>query len=431
MTFHWYGFIVGLAVSVVIWGLDHQFDRSKSSSKVAVSTWQLAVLLTAMLVGARLWHVVSDWHMYGHLSWQLVAVWQGGLSILGALLAGVATVWWLIPAKAQRVWLFDALVLWLPIGQAVGRLANWVNQELYGLPTTLPWGVSIDIQHRLPGFESYGLYHPLFAYEAIGLLLLAGLLRWLHNKQAWSIGQGKLGLAYLQGYIWLRYWLDFLRIDRSHEWFGLGFNQVILILVGGGILGWLVYKNRAARFAQQWLIGVGLVSALFIFGSITVIKQQASWLQVGSDNAEIKGQAIMRSLLMVPDKSLQQIIRNDLLLSVVVVNTNASRQQGLSDTTQLPADGMLFVFDRPDRHVFWMKDMQYPLDFIWFRDGKVVDLETDVPIPAKLTDVSQLPRYAPKQPADMMLEVAAGTIQTNNWQIGDSIQYLPNSPSLH
>jgi phosphatidylglycerol---prolipoprotein diacylglyceryl transferase len=173
MTFHWYGFIVGLAVSVVVWGLDYHLQRSSNTVKYALSNRQLIALLLIILAGARLWHIATDWQLYGQLSWQLLAVWQGGLSILGAIVAAVVGVWWLVPMKSQRLWLLDTLVLWLPIGQAVGRLANWVNQELYGLPTTVPWGIYINSDRRLPGYEFFDYYHPLFAYEAIGLLLLA------------------------------------------------------------------------------------------------------------------------------------------------------------------------------------------------------------------------------------------------------------------
>jgi uncharacterized membrane protein (UPF0127 family) len=250
------------------------------------------------------------------------------------------------------------------------------------------------------------------------------LLWYLHRQLDWQLGQGKLGLAYLQGYIWLRFSLDFLRIDRSQEWFGLGVNQLILVLAGVSILIWLVYKNRKTRLAAYWLVCVAATLLLFGLGSVILSGQRTTWLQALQSPQNSIGSTIARYLRMVPDRSLQQLVRDNQSFSVVVVNTNHSRQQGLSNTQQVPAQGMLFVFDQPNMYLFWMKDMQYPLDFIWLRDGKVVDLHEQVSPPASDSTENQLPKYAPKEPADMMLEVEAGTVQKDSWRVGDSIQLV-------
>lgn len=424
MTFHWYGFIVGLAVSIVLWGMEYLVRRSDHKAKISLSNGQIIAVLIIILIGARLWHVVTDWQLYGQLSWEIFAVWQGGLSILGAILAGMLGIWWLVPNKSQRQWLIDALVLWLPIGQAVGRCANWVNQELYGLPTTQPWGMYISSEHRLSGFEKFSFFHPLFLYEAIGLLVLAAILWYLHSKKSWQLGEGKLGLLYVAGYSWLRFWLDFLRVDRSIEWQGLGINQWVLALLGLGLLSWYVYKNRAHYLRWSRMLGVGVLIAVIGLASVWMSRLRVMWLESLTQPVQLRDQAISRTLLNIPDRTVQTFIRNNVPLRLVVVNTDASRQQGLSHTQQPPEQGMLFVFNRPAQHVFWMKDMAYPLDFIWFREGRVIDLHTQVRVPPAGSVDAQLPRYAPREPADMMLEVPAGTVEKDNWQIGDVLQLV-------
>ena len=181
--------------------------------------------------------------------WRFLAVWQGGLSILGAILAASLTVRLL--AK-KHFWLaVDILALSMPLGQAFGRLANWANQELYGKSTTLPWGIQISASHRLASvaeLSSNSLFQPLFAYEAIGLIFLTSGLWWFKNHHAsWQPGKGKLAMLYLTGYSWLRFSLDFLRLDRGPVWQGLGANQWVLLGVGILCLGFWVeseYKNR-------------------------------------------------------------------------------------------------------------------------------------------------------------------------------------------
>lgn len=428
MIFHWYGFIVGLAVAIVLWGLEYQYHHTTSQNRFVLSGKQLIAFLLLVLFGARLWHLGTDWQLYGQLSWQVLAVWQGGLSILGALVAGVCALWWLVPVRGQRVWLADALALWLPVGQAVGRVANWVNQELYGLPTTLPWGISIDDSRRAPGYEQYGYFHPLFAYEAVGLLIFAVVMRYFQQRRRWQLGSGKLALWYVNGYIWLRFWLDFIRIDRSHVWWGMGINQLILLTVGLSMLGWYVCRKLTQK-GQTWqkafLLGSG---AALIAGWLVVGMAQhlASWHdQQKSVPSTVSGQAATRHLLSVREGTIQTLLHNGRLVRVVVMNSPTGRQQGLSGLAAVPEQGMLFVFEQPNQHLFWMKDMKFDLDFIWLRDGKVVEIQTHVPAPNPGADIGALPKYGPKVFVNAMLEVPAGTAELDGWQLDDEVMVLP------
>lgn len=234
LTFHAYGFIVGCAVALAWWSLDVLVQQHQQKQL----RWQewLALLVTTLLC-ARFWHVMTDWQWYVQFIgtkewWRVFAVWQGGLSILGAVL-GLSLSLWYFRRSNFGVWL-DLLALVLPWSQAVGRLANWINQELYGLPTQLPWGIMIRPEHRVAVVRDLPLtttFHPLFAYEAICMVVLGFWLRRQHVQQQWKPGNLKLWWYYVLGYSAVRFFLDFLRTERGPIALLLGFNQWFLLLM--------------------------------------------------------------------------------------------------------------------------------------------------------------------------------------------------------
>jgi phosphatidylglycerol:prolipoprotein diacylglycerol transferase len=174
-------------------------------------------------------------------------VWQGGLSIIGGILGGTiaAFLYQKIHHSIPVLKIFDLAVLGLPFAQAVGRLGNFVNQELYGFPTRLPWAIFIDPAHRYPLYQNEGFYHPLFAYEMIGLLLLGGCLWQKEKHKEWLVGSGKYFFVYLLFYTFFRFCLDFLRIDKTLlSGTSLGLNQVVLLGVFlSGIMWWKLRSN--------------------------------------------------------------------------------------------------------------------------------------------------------------------------------------------
>lgn len=236
ITFHWYGLILGLSVvvwvNVVSWLLSTYLKKQKKSLDESKFFTVLSAVLIGAVVGARIWHVVTDWHLYsGNLS-AVFFVWNGGLSIFGALAGGLVV---LASRPIQKllqvpqVVFLDAMVIGLPFAQAIGRWANFVNQELYGKPTDLPWAVPIDPIHRLPGYEAFSLFHPLFLYESIALLLLGSAFWMLHKK--YELGRGIFVICYVYFYASWRFGLDFLRIGVSELWGGLSFNQLCMLCV--------------------------------------------------------------------------------------------------------------------------------------------------------------------------------------------------------
>ncbi len=264
LQFYWYGLLLGLSIALVMYLVDRRavkFDRldfSDKRSRVASRTVSLqlffqqwsVVLVVGGLIGARAWHVATDWHRYVGDWFAVLELNQGGLSILGAIVGGVLTLMILrrfVPSVrlVPALLICDALVFGLPFGQAVGRVGNWINQELYGLPTTLPWGIPIDVAHRLPDFVMYERYHPLFAYEALVLIGLGLGIWWLDRRMSHLFGSGFFTLLYLTIYSSVRFLLDFLRIDRAVWQFGLGANQVVpaLCFIGTIVVWWRLVRT--------------------------------------------------------------------------------------------------------------------------------------------------------------------------------------------
>lgn len=246
VTFHSYGLIIGIATLVVLKIAEHFFSTTQEKNMLfwQAMTWSLV----GAVIGARAWHVMTDWPLYVGQWHQVLTIWQGGLSILGALVGVFVVLGWFSIHNKQNItfWEFsDVVVLGLPFGQAIGRLGNWMNQELYGLPTDLPWKIYIDVNHRVAGYEQYQYFHPLFAYEAVSLLVLGGILLWIHAHTEWRVGTGMLTLVYVASYAWIRFGLEFLRIDKAlipQTIFGV--NQLVVLLVAVGVSTYILKKSK-------------------------------------------------------------------------------------------------------------------------------------------------------------------------------------------
>jgi len=220
INFNFYGLLLGLGA---LTGFQfYELALKHLGLKIEHFSSHLLVFLAGGLVIARLWHVLTTWDVYQTDYSLIFQVWRGGLSIWGFVYGGILAL--MIARLKQTRQFIDALSFALPIAQAIGRAGNWFNQELYGLPSNLPWSIYIDPAHRLPGYETVEYYHPLFFYEILGLLGLWGLL-WRLPKQA---NPGFYFIFYLLGYTAVRFCLDFIRLDQlmfANSF--LSFNQVI------------------------------------------------------------------------------------------------------------------------------------------------------------------------------------------------------------
>ena len=224
-----YGFILSLAISAGAVFFFAEVKRKKESPDSALEI--LLAALTGGIIGSRLYHVIDQWSFYSQNPPLVFQIWRGGLGIYGGLLGGILAIF--ILAKIKKLdfpaWL-DLTALSLPLGQTIGRFANFLNQELYGYPTNLPWGIYIPPQNRLPQFSKVSFFHPLFLYESLWnfLVFLAVLIA--ARKFAKKFLKGELFLFYLSLYSFGRFGLEFLRPD-PWRLFGFPTAQAVALAI--------------------------------------------------------------------------------------------------------------------------------------------------------------------------------------------------------
>lgn len=236
-----YALCILTGVFVAVWWSDRRYRARGGRPELVLDVAIVAV--PAGIVGARLYHVVTSPDDYfgpnGDLA-RIPQTWQGGLGIWGGIAGGVLAGVLLLRHRGLRVApLADAVAPTLLVAQAIGRLGNWFNQELYGAPTTLPWGLRIDDAH-LPAGSTYPpgtLFHPTFLYEALWNLAGAVLLVWIGRRMVVRSGVtgGRLLWIYLMVYTAGRVWIEMLRIDEAETVLGLRLNvwtSIVIFLVG-------------------------------------------------------------------------------------------------------------------------------------------------------------------------------------------------------
>lgn len=217
--------------------------------------WDLMIyLLIGGIIGARLWHiftpppssgVTTEWYLTHPLD--ALNIRKGGMGIPGAVIAGVIVMYFY--ARRHGLSFPDWLDIGAPglaLGQGIGRWGNFFNQELYGAPTTLPWKIFIDPEHRLVDYSDVEYYHPLFLYESIWNIGNMFLLLWISRRYADWLKSGDLFLIYLIVYPVGRFLLDFLRLDASIV-AGLNINQTVMAVVAVAAALALVLRHRTNR----------------------------------------------------------------------------------------------------------------------------------------------------------------------------------------
>jgi phosphatidylglycerol---prolipoprotein diacylglyceryl transferase len=208
-------------------------------------------------IGARLWHVftpplssvqlgLTTQHYLSH-PLDLLAIWVGGLGFPGALIGGLIALYLFCRIYEFNFWeLADILAPAIALGQAIGRLGNYFNQELYGLPTAAAWKIFISPEHRLAGYEAVEFYHPLFAYESILSLLNLVLIVWVSHRFSERLRIGGLFLLYVFNASVIRFLLEFLRLDVALV-NGFNVNQVFMALLALSCAVYFHLRNRALQ----------------------------------------------------------------------------------------------------------------------------------------------------------------------------------------
>ncbi len=243
---HAYGLAYVVAVAAAIFTTRRRWAKLGGDPDLCyeVAMWGFP----AGLVGGRIYFLITTPSQIPPHWWGPFAIWKGGLGIWGGILAGVAGGLFILNRRLTRPQIrefMDCAAPGLLVAQAIGRIGNYFNQELFGKPTTLPWGLKIDPAHRPPGFGQYATFQPTFLYEIIWNLGLAGFLVWLgHHRKIRPPG---LLALYVAGYSGFRIFEETLRIDYSNHILGERLNFWIASLVCLAGLLWFVGIQRHWR----------------------------------------------------------------------------------------------------------------------------------------------------------------------------------------
>lgn len=243
-----YGLMIALGVIAGVWLWGKRLvvaGAGTPDDASGIAMWAVP----AGIIGARLYHVATEWDRFSDAPGDIIKIWKGGLGIPGGMLLGIivgalvmrsrqmplsATMWAVAPA--------------LPVAQAIGRWGNWFNQELFGRPTDLPWGLEIDADKvASAGYAPGTLFHPTFLYESLWNLALAGVLILIGRAFIQRPHPGRLLAVYVLGYGVGRFWIEGLRIDPSKESGGLRLNQwmaLVLMVGGAAYLIWRWWQDR-------------------------------------------------------------------------------------------------------------------------------------------------------------------------------------------
>ena len=240
-----YSLFIILGIFVAIW-LGNKRWIAKGGKPGQVSDVALFAVPFG-IIGGRIYHVATDWEKYfgSGQNWiDALKIWNGGLGIWGAILFGGVGAW--IGCKYYKINLppfADAIAPGIIFAQAIGRLGNYFNQELFGKPTDLAWGLEIAEKFRPQGFESFTTFHPTFLYEIIWNVLIGFGLIYLDRK--YKIGHGRLFALYVSLYSLGRLFIENLRIDEARLILGFRFNVFTsLVVIVGGLI-YFVISNRS------------------------------------------------------------------------------------------------------------------------------------------------------------------------------------------
>ena len=221
-TVHWYGVLV---VTGIMLGAQVAAYLAKRAGEDPERVWDmLMVAVITGIIGARIEYVTVSphWTYYSQHIADAFKIWEGGLRIYGAVVGGALGVLGYAMVTKTRPWpLLDFAAPGMAMGHAIGRWGNFINSELYGPPTTKPWGLLIPLPYRVPPYNDIGLYppdtlfHANFLYESIANLLLCLVLVWVADRFRGRLKEGTLIAGYLIGYSIIRFFMDYWRTDNT------------------------------------------------------------------------------------------------------------------------------------------------------------------------------------------------------------------------
>lgn len=278
-SIHWYGLLMTLAVVAGFLIARRFFAKYYIDSEHVFNLGFYLIIFG--FIGARIYHVINEPVYYWQHPLSIFAIWNGGLALHGAILAGVLVIFWYvkkhpellfrvcgnIPVVNRILFLTDIAAPALAIGQAIGRWGNYFNQELYGIACNYHWCIPIALENRVPGFKSSAHFHPTFLYESVLNLVIFGVLLCLHKRQIKNLqptapdiadGEVKGGRAtyhlqpgiitaiYLVLYSLVRISMELFRIDRTPVILGIRLPILfsVFLIIAGIIIIVYTYKQK-------------------------------------------------------------------------------------------------------------------------------------------------------------------------------------------
>jgi phosphatidylglycerol---prolipoprotein diacylglyceryl transferase len=242
---HMYGLTLLVAIAVCMWITGTRYVHRGGDWDIIFrcAVWGVG----AGIIGARLYHLATSWDEVPDQWWGPFAIWKGGLGVWGGIALGCLVGGLIAKRAGADVWLLaDCLAPGLLVAQAIGRIGNWWNQELYGKATDLPWGLEIDPAQRPLGLIDRTTYHPTFLYELLWDLFVAALLVFVIERRFRPRPPGIFAL-YIALYSFGRFWIEFLRVDPANEIWGQRVNTWVSALVCIAGIVWFVLSQRRGQ----------------------------------------------------------------------------------------------------------------------------------------------------------------------------------------
>jgi prolipoprotein diacylglyceryl transferase len=240
LTVRVYGlmFLLGLLAAVAITARRWERRGGERALVSEVALWSFP----AGLIGGRLYHVVTSWDEVPDDWWGPFAIWEGGLGIWGGIAVGTLVGVIVLRRRGANIAAFlDAAAPGLLVAQSIGRIGNYFNQELYGEPTSLPWGLEIEPDNRPDAYAEFATFHPTFLYEIVWNIALAAALVWLGNHR--RIRAPGLFALYVAGYSLGRIGEELLRVDPAHHILGMRLNFFVAAALFVAALVWFAHAQ--------------------------------------------------------------------------------------------------------------------------------------------------------------------------------------------
>jgi len=235
INIYWYGLfvVVGILLSIIIMIKLASFYNIDKKNIIDLIFW----LIIGGIIGTRIYHIFLEFPYYLKNPLNALKIWNGGLAIHGGIIAGLIIIYYFSKKHKINFWVLTSIIVpGVALGQAIGRWGNYFNQELFGSPTTLPWGIPINILNRPIEYLSNIFFHPTFLYESIGSLIIFSILIGAH---IYIIKKNKINnfslflifAFYLTAYSILRFALEFIKVDTTIYLGGLRWAQVVSLFI--------------------------------------------------------------------------------------------------------------------------------------------------------------------------------------------------------